>query len=94
MPKRPAGLFRGSTRREAEPQWIRKMVEEDMMPHTADGRVRQGQRAGRQWMGKASHQSGKGAGRDVLCGSQHAVDPTMPEGIERPIAAELAVVLL
>ena len=65
-----------------------------MVPHTAGGRVRRRQRTGRQRVGKAGHQSGKGTGGGVLRGGQHAIDPAKSEGIERAIPAELAVVLL
>jgi hypothetical protein len=85
--------IRESARRKAEPQRIRKAVEEDMVPDAADGRVRQRQRAGPQRVGKAG-QSGKGTGGGVLRGGQHAVDAAKPKGIERAIAAELVVVLL
>jgi hypothetical protein len=55
-------------RREAEAQRIRKAVEEDMVPDTADGHVRRRQRCGRQRMREAGHQSGKGTGGGVLRG--------------------------
>jgi hypothetical protein len=83
-----------SARREAEAKRIRKAVEEDMVPDSADGHVRRRQRPGRQRMGEAGHQSGKGAGGSVLRGGQHAVDFAMPEGIEGAIATELTVALL
>jgi len=64
------------------------------VPHTADQHVRRCQHAGRQRVGKAGHQSGKGAGGGILRGGQHTIDPAKSQGIERAIPAELAVVLL
>jgi hypothetical protein len=83
-----------SARCEAEPQRIRKAIEEDMMPDTTDRRVRRRQGAGRQRVGKAAHKSGKRAGRGVLRGGQNALDPALPQGIERAGTTQFAMVLL